>query len=98
MVSTVLDNGRTFTNQAVFQTINVVEPRVFQKNAMLHDGRENPASIAYGSERSDKGLFDLNLISDNHRSSNRASDYLAILSQADPSIHLAVFVDLTEKL
>ena len=64
---------------------------------MLHDGRENPTSIAYGSERPDEGILDLNVLSNDHRSSDRAFDYLTIFSQANPPTHLAFFVDLSEK-
>src|SRR5215475_7815469 len=67
--ATVLDNGRTLANQAVLQTINVFDPCIFQKDAMLHNGRENAASISYGGERSDERILDLNVISNDHRSS-----------------------------
>ena len=60
MISTVLNHGRTFADQAILQSINVFDPRVFQKDAVLHDGRENPTSIAYGSKRPDEGILDLN--------------------------------------
>src|SRR5262249_25159775 len=98
MVATVLDNGRTLANQAVLQTINVFDQRIFQKEAMLHNGRENAASISYGGERSDERILDLNVISDDHRSSDRTPDNLTVSSQANPPAHLAFFVYLSRKL
>jgi hypothetical protein len=98
MVPAVLNNGRTFANQAVFQTINVFDPRVFQKDTMLHHRRENPASVPYGSKWPDERILDLNVISDDYRPSDRAFDYLTAFSQANPSTHLACLVNLSQKL
>ena len=61
MVSTVLDNGRTF-------------------------------------KRPDERILDLNVISDDHRSSNRASRYSTVFSQADSPTHLAFSVNLSDEL
>src|SRR5262245_63281444 len=98
MIATVLDNGRTLANQAVLQTINVFDPCIFQKDAMLHNGRENAASISYGGERPDERILDLNVISDDHRSSDRAPSYFTVFSQANSPTHLAFFVDFSYKL
>ena len=65
---------------------------------MLHNGRENPTSVPYRGKWPDERIFDLNFSSDDHRSSDRAFDYLTIFPQADPSTRLAFFVDLSEKL
>ena len=65
---------------------------------MLHNGRENAASIAYGSKRPDERILDLNVVSNDHRSSDRAFGYLTVFSQANPPTHLAFFIDLSEKL
>ena len=65
---------------------------------MLHNRRENAASIPYGGKRPNERILDLNVISDDHRSSDRALDHLTVSSQANPPTHLAFFVDLSEKL
>src|SRR5215510_6452837 len=98
MVSTVFSHRRTFADQAVFQTINLFDSRVFQKDAMFHNRRKNPASIAYRGKRPDKRIVDLNFIPDDHRSSDRAPGHLTVFSQANSPTHLAFPVDLSEKL
>src|SRR5437867_6414153 len=98
MIPTVLYNGRTLAYEAIFQTIDVFDSRVFQKNAMLHDRRENPATVANGGKRPDERSFDLNVVSNDHRSLNRTPDDLTALSQANPPADLAFAVDLADEL
>src|SRR5882724_6869249 len=64
---------------------------------MLHNGRENATSIAYGRKRPNERIFDLNVITNDHGSSNRAPGHFTVFSQANPATHLAFFIDLSEK-
>src|SRR5437773_4440859 len=98
MIPTVLYNGRTLAHEAILQTIDVFDSRVFQKNAMLHDRGENPATVANGGKRPNERSFDLNVVSNDHRPSNRTPDDLTALSQANPPADLAFAVDLADEL
>src|SRR5919106_1557649 len=98
MVSPVLDDRGAFSYQAVFQAIDILYSRVFQKHAMFHNRRDDPTSVTDRGKRPYERAFDLHIVPDNHGSSDCAPNHVAPFPQIYPTRYLALTIDLSDKL